>query len=288
MPTLTCTECAKPFEVIPARLRRGFTPKFCGKTCYEQARQLNPKPCEWCKVDFAPRTKAKRFCSNACSAKAKGQRKSSEGRVACVCEVCREPFTIKAGRLKLVGQGRFCSKACFYKGRKNVGMTGKTHSPEVRAQMGRGHKETWAKKLGPEAAAQVGTPERNRKLMRERKARAYQDPKWNLIFRLRNSVRQAIRKRLMNQAMRGAFKLLPYDPETFVNDMMAKLEACNWECPMCKASLRKRFDIDHHVPLNTAKTIEEVVALFALDNLRPLCKRCNNWKRARVPEERAG
>ena len=43
-----------------------------------------------------------------------------------------------------------------------------------------------------------------------------------------------------------------------------------------------RWDIDHIIPISTAKTLEDVIALNQLTNLRPMWREENNAKRAKV------
>ena len=54
---------------------------------------------------------------------------------------------------------------------------------------------------------------------------------------------------------------------------------------MCLCDLHLGYQIDHKVPLVTAKSEEEIVSLFALDNLSVLCPDCNmRVKRERLVE----
>jgi len=58
----------------------------------------------------------------------------------------------------------------------------------------------------------------------------------------------------------------------------------NNRCDMCHKSFEvEDMDIDHITPLSTAKTFADMKRLFRLENLQPLCPRCNrNVKRAKV------
>lgn len=48
------------------------------------------------------------------------------------------------------------------------------------------------------------------------------------------------------------------------------------QCPMCKISYDViNRDIDHIIPICTAKTIEDINRLFQLSNLTLLCWKCN-------------
>jgi hypothetical protein len=49
-------------------------------------------------------------------------------------------------------------------------------------------------------------------------------------------------------------------------------------CPICHIPYNiNKFDIDHIIPTSSAKTKEELLKLFNLDNLSLLCYKCNRW-----------
>lgn len=74
-------------------------------------------------------------------------------------------------------------------------------------------------------------------------------------------------------------KNLPYSAQEFANHVQERLEARNYLCPNCQINLNDGFDIDHKTPLSTAKSPEEALLLFALDNLDVLCPDCNQFKK---------
>lgn len=79
-------------------------------------------------------------------------------------------------------------------------------------------------------------------------------------------------------------KNLPYGPEEFVAHITARLEAHDHKCPLCSTPISyETCDVDHKIPLSSARTPEEALALFDLSNLDVLCPPCNQHvKRARL------
>jgi hypothetical protein len=96
------------------------------------------------------------------------------------------------------------------------------------------------------------------------------------IGKLSNRLRVAVRKYLQGK---GGFSQLHFTPAELQAHIQTKLEERRYLCPMCGDSLEDGFDIDHRTPLSSAKTIEEVIVLFALSNLDVLCSVCNQHKK---------
>ena len=101
-----------------------------------------------------------------------------------------------------------------------------------------------------------------------------------LIGKASNRLRVAVRYYLRGK---GGFSQLPYTPAELRAYIQTKLEERQYLCPMCGTSLKEVFDIDHRIPLSSAKTVEEVIALFALSNLDVLCPPCNQHKKRAKP-----
>lgn len=78
---------------------------------------------------------------------------------------------------------------------------------------------------------------------------------------------------------------LPYTSEELCEHLKTVRARQGGCCPMChRAYDDVGCDIDHVMPLASATSREEVVQLFALNNLSLLCPRCNRHvKRDRVP-----
>jgi hypothetical protein len=99
-----------------------------------------------------------------------------------------------------------------------------------------------------------------------------------LIGKMSNRLRVSLRKYLQGK---GGFSQLPYTPAELQAHSEAKLEEREYCCPMCSTSLEECFDIDHRIPLSSARTVDEVIALFDLSNLDVLCPPCNQHKKGK-------
>lgn len=106
----------------------------------------------------------------------------------------------------------------------------------------------------------------------------------NLLFirKYNNRLSSSLNKLKLNKI--NFSKNLPYDSKQLCDHLETIRKTQNNSCPMCYVSYDiKPFDIDHIIPTSSAKTIEELLKLFDLKNLSPLCYKCNRWiKRDRI------
>jgi len=73
-------------------------------------------------------------------------------------------------------------------------------------------------------------------------------------------------------------KYLPYNSKQLYEYLENIRSLQNNSCPMCNKSYNEiKYDIDHIVPISSAKTKKELLKLFDLANLSLLCYRCNRW-----------
>ena len=97
------------------------------------------------------------------------------------------------------------------------------------------------------------------------------DPKRLYAHRLRVQLRQAITHKNI-----GCFRFLPYSPTELRKHLDDIKEFQNNRCPSCGANYDiGGFHVDHIIPLSSATTDGEVLALFGLKNLSLLCGSCN-------------
>ena len=113
--------------------------------------------------------------------------------------------------------------------------------------------------------------EENRLWNRESQRRLRQ----GLLGKITNRLRVALHARLRGAGLSG----LPCTAEELQAHINARLHARRFKCPMCGASLEGGFDIDHVVPLSSARTVDEMLELFALSNLDVLCPSCNQHRK---------
>jgi len=105
-----------------------------------------------------------------------------------------------------------------------------------------------------------------------------ENPINNLANKLRKRVRQGL-NRISNKKINGCFRNLDYTPLQLYNYLENIKRLQNNECPYCKISYDKcKVSIDHIIPLEKAKTEEEIINLFDLKNLNLMCKSCNSSK----------
>lgn len=121
--------------------------------------------------------------------------------------------------------------------------------------------------------------DRNRKYDRIwKKNKIKNDPVYALASRLRNQIRGAINKYVKRQCIttKGSFRLLAYKPLDLFYHLENIKQKQNSSCPICKQLYEKTgFNIEHIIPLKTAKTEKEIIDLFALSNLSLMCPNCN-------------
>ena len=206
---------------------------------------------------------------------------TSHKRVICFCPQCGQSYETQRryywdGRLCKLCTDRQqavqnCDRIAFYTARDK-------HNQQSR-EMGVspnglplvvGDRDVYTKQYKQQyrAADEERTKQQNRDAQQKRRQ--------TLIGKVSNRLRVALRKYLQGK---GGFSQLPYTPAELQAHIQAKLDERQYLCPMCGVSLEEKFDIDHRIPLSSAKTVDEVVALFALSNLDVLCPPCNQHKK---------
>lgn len=107
------------------------------------------------------------------------------------------------------------------------------------------------------------------------------DPIYNLASKLRCRIRDGLRRcsRNNNIKVQGCFKNLNYTPTDLFNHLENIRIKQNNNCPICNQNYDKvGFNIEHVIPLKTARTEQEIINLFALSNLSLMCGSCNSSK----------
>lgn len=115
---------------------------------------------------------------------------------------------------------------------------------------------------------------------RENKKKQYYN---NLNFRLSSLLRQTITrtfKKMNIKKTNRTFELLNYSKLELVNHLSKFL---NNPCEICKKTIlinfpKANYDIEHIIPICSAKSKEDIIKLNQLNNLRLLCKKCNKNK----------
>jgi hypothetical protein len=126
---------------------------------------------------------------------------------------------------------------------------------------------------------------RNNKIYGCKKCRIISESKrpiYNFTKRIRCLIRNSF-KRIDNKngvsISRGCFRNLDYTPTQLYNYLTNIKKLQDNKCPICKSSYDKcEMNIEHVIPLEKAKTEQQVIDLFDLKNLNLMCKSCNSSK----------
>ena len=82
-----------------------------------------------------------------------------------------------------------------------------------------------------------------------------------------------------NIKIKGCFRNLDYTPIELYNYLENTRKLQENKCPMCQTDYKNcTVSIDHVIPLERAKTEQEIIDLFCLQNLNLMCKSCNSSK----------
>ncbi len=101
------------------------------------------------------------------------------------------------------------------------------------------------------------------------------------LGRYANRVRVALRQSCSGRI--SFSKHLPYNAKQLCDHLEDIRHKQNNKCPVCLESYEDVQDsIDHIIPMSIAVNRDELLLLFALENLSLLCFRCNSAKGARV------
>lgn len=109
-----------------------------------------------------------------------------------------------------------------------------------------------------------------------------------MVRNYENQLRKALSGlKLLEKNKIGFSKYLPYNSKQLYEHLEKIIKDQDNCCPMCHANYGiSPFDIDHIIPVSTAKTKDELLKLFFLDNLYLLCFSCNRYiKRDKVLNE---
>lgn len=110
----------------------------------------------------------------------------------------------------------------------------------------------------------------------------HKNPVANFARRIRGSIRSAFNRMSRQNGDKrkiGSMRYLDYTPKELYNYLENTRKLQGNKCPVCKSSYDKcKINIEHVVPLANAKTEQEIIDLFCLQNLNLMCKSCNSSK----------
>jgi len=112
--------------------------------------------------------------------------------------------------------------------------------------------------------------ERRRRYEREYMRKRRKELKYLIENRLRASLHKYLKGKI------SFSKNLPYTREELLRHLQKIYKEQEGKCPMCGSSYEDvGFNIDHIIPLSFAKSDEEIIELYNLENLTLLCPHCN-------------
>lgn len=117
-----------------------------------------------------------------------------------------------------------------------------------------------------------------------KKERRSTDPLYKLTFNIRNLIRISLKNGGYKKNTKTA-NILGCDYETFKNHIESQFEPwMDWsKHGLYNGELNYGFDLDHIIPISTAKNEEEAYKLNHYTNLRPLCSYINrNIKKDKI------
>ena len=273
---LDCVECLRPMWFPPSKHGKYLT---CGGSCaaarygkmtkaadLRAARTPAPKPrqwkCEHCLEEMSGGSARSRFCSWSClSAYRIGFTLRLETERTRACAHCSGSFIVKKSQIDS-GIGKYCSQKCCYAS----GPTSSISSPEnlrvahvARVAAIRDGRIIYRR--GPEHHSW----EPDREALQARKAkRALESTR-----RYRKNNPHKVREFTLRRKGR---KLCALPRGTVA--LIGKLQ--QWRCSVCRCDIRKKFHVDHVMPLARGGQHEPM-------NLQLLCPTCNVRKSAKDP-----
>lgn len=126
---------------------------------------------------------------------------------------------------------------------------------------------------------QLNNPTKVRQMHRDRKRNR---SKVDELFRLKNNMRNLIGRLFINKGLKKTSKsheILGCSYEEFKEYIENQFQSwMNWDnYGRYNGQPSYGWDIDHIVPLSTAKTEEEIIKLNHYTNLQPLCSKINRY-----------
>lgn len=110
-----------------------------------------------------------------------------------------------------------------------------------------------------------------------------ENPLYGLACTLRSNISNKLRKFLSGSKERKTYDILGCTSEYFASYIESKFEPwMNWENRgLYNGELNYGWDLDHIIPINSAKSDEEIYKLNHYTNFQPLCSKVNRdikWK----------
>lgn len=247
---------------------RSARSKYCARNCAVAASnarrtRLDDPKCAACMSTFQRRGTTDVYCSLQCSRAVKNRSRRKSTPVKKKCQVCEAQFTTN------VSAKVFCSTSC----KKRSGYLRGIEAQRARCRSYRAmnveyHRErakAWREDNRLRVSEYNSGYSKRPKAIESRRNRyeaIADDPVWVMSNRIRSRVAGLIERSAAKSS--GTFDMLGYTPQELAAHLERQfVKGMGWHN-------RDKWHIDHIVPISTAKTIEDVIALNQLSNLRPL------------------
>lgn len=106
------------------------------------------------------------------------------------------------------------------------------------------------------------------------------DPIYKLKENISNSLRQTLKNKNIGKNEQPTLDFLGFTKQDLQHHFS---KYSNNPCERCGNIIishhSKNYELDHIIPISLAKTEQEIIYLNQLDNLRLICKNCNQEKR---------
>ena len=115
-----------------------------------------------------------------------------------------------------------------------------------------------------------------------RKQRKLNDPQYNFSESIRKGILNSFKKHSYKKTSK-THEILGCSFEEFKNHIESQFEDwMNWDNRGLATEYKTKWVIDHIIPLDTAKTKEDLIKLNHYTNLRPLCSKENRDKSNKI------
>jgi len=187
----------------------------------------------------------------------------------CVCEYGKEH------RLKNVEKERERAKKYYENNKEKINQKNKNQNKKI-----------YAKKYREDNKEKIKEKDKIRYQKNKEKHKDYRKKYFNkrikndFLFKLKKTIQRSILKSLKNNGFNKksrTYEILGCSYEDFKLYLESKFQSwMNWDNHgLYNGELNYGWDIDHIVPLSSAKTEEEILKLNHYTNLQPLCSKVN-------------
>lgn len=243
-----CKQCGAAF--VASHHRSVYCTTQCHKNRNAKVRRderalsvTADRPCDWCGEAYTPKTPRQKYCQRLCLKRRESQIMSiARPGVMKECAVCKKEYRAFASALT-------CSKKC----------SKQRHKAAVR----RWDSDNMDVKIASMKRWRSDNPEKVRAAEKRRNAKPVRAMHNRISRNMRNTLQR------VGSVKSSTFTMLGYTPQDLADHLERQFaKGMTWDN-------RHKWHIDHIVPISTAETEADVIALNQLSNLRPIWAKDN-------------